>query len=124
MEDLSRGMQQKVALARALLTDAALLLLDEPTPGLDPRSKREAQAFIQRGPSARTTRPWVLCTHDLVEAEHLADRVGILDRGRLLALETAAGPAHGATTAPTLRGGVHGRDRALLRGRRPEPEAA
>jgi ABC-2 type transport system ATP-binding protein len=88
MEDLSRGMQQKVALARALLTSPALLLLDEPTTGLDPRSKREVQAFIRevRGTHDTTT---LLCTHDMREAESLADRVGILDRGRLLALEPA-----------------------------------
>jgi ABC-2 type transport system ATP-binding protein len=85
MEDLSRGMQQKVALARALLTSPTLLLLDEPTTGLDPRSKREVQAFVRelRGAHDTTT---LLCTHDMPEAETLADRVGILDRGRLLAL--------------------------------------
>ena len=88
MEDLSRGMQQKVALARALLTSPTLLLLDEPTTGLDPRAKREVQAFIRevRGEHDTTT---LLCTHDMVEAETLADRVGILDGGRLLALEEA-----------------------------------
>jgi ABC-2 type transport system ATP-binding protein len=88
MEDLSRGMQQKVALARALLTSPALLLLDEPTTGLDPRSKREVQAFVAelRGAHDTTT---LLCTHDMPEAEALADRIGILDRGRLLALEPA-----------------------------------
>jgi len=86
MEDLSRGMQQKVALARALLTAPVLLLLDEPTTGLDPRSKREVQTFI-REMRATHDATILLCTHDLVEAEALADRVGILDRGMLLALE-------------------------------------
>jgi len=86
MEGLSRGMQQKVALARALLTSPVLLLLDEPTTGLDPRSKRDVQEFVRE---IRTTHDStiLLCTHDLAEAEALADRVGILDRGRLLALE-------------------------------------
>jgi ABC-2 type transport system ATP-binding protein len=88
MEDLSRGMQQKVALARALLTSPTLLLLDEPTTGLDPRSKREVQAFIRSVRAAHDTTT-LLCTHDMAEAEALADRVGILDRGRLLALDTA-----------------------------------
>jgi ABC-2 type transport system ATP-binding protein len=88
MENLSRGMQQKVALARALLTAPVVLLLDEPTTGLDPRSKLEVQDFIReiRGSHDSTI---LLCTHDLAEAEALADRVGILDRGELLALEPA-----------------------------------
>jgi ABC-2 type transport system ATP-binding protein len=86
MEHLSRGMQQKVALARALLTSPVLLLLDEPTTGLDPRSKLEVQQFIRE---IRTTHDAtvLLCTHDLAEAESLADRVGILDDGNLLCLE-------------------------------------
>jgi ABC-2 type transport system ATP-binding protein len=88
MEHLSRGMQQKVALARALLTSPVLLLLDEPTTGLDPRSKLEVQDFIRE---VRTTHDAtiLLCTHDLNEAELLSDRVGILDRGRLIALAPA-----------------------------------
>jgi ABC-2 type transport system ATP-binding protein len=88
MENLSRGMQQKVALARALLTSPVVLLLDEPTTGLDPRSKLEVQNFIRE---IRTNHDStiLLCTHDLAEAESLAERVGILDRGRLLALEPA-----------------------------------
>src|SRR5919197_3018830 len=83
MESLSRGMQQKVALARALLTAPVLLLLDEPTTGLDPRSKLEVQEFIEemRRTHDATT---LLCTHDLAEAEQLADRVGILDDGEPL----------------------------------------
>jgi ABC-2 type transport system ATP-binding protein len=88
MEELSRGMQQKVALARALLTSPTLLLLDEPTTGLDPRSKHEVQGFIEQMRVAHDTTT-LLCTHDMAEAEALADRVGILDRGRLLALEPA-----------------------------------
>jgi ABC-2 type transport system ATP-binding protein len=89
MENLSRGMQQKVALARALLTAPVLLLLDEPTTGLDPRSKLEVQEFIR---DVRRTHDAtiLLCTHDMAEAEALADRVGLLDRGELLFLEPVA----------------------------------
>ena len=99
MENLSRGMQQKVALARALLTSPVLLLLDEPTTGLDPRSKLEVQNFI-REVRAEHDVTILLCTHDLDEAEVLADRVGILDRGRLLVLEPAAAlkAKYGAST--------------------------
>ena len=86
MENLSRGMQQKVALARALLTSPVLLLLDEPTTGLDPRSKLEVQEFI-RDVRAEHDATILLCTHDMAEAEALADRVGLLDRGELLFLE-------------------------------------
>jgi len=89
MEDLSRGMQQKVALARALLTSPVLLLLDEPTTGLDPRSKREVQSFIAEVRTEHQATV-LLCTHDLAEAEALAERIGILHAGRLLALEPAS----------------------------------
>jgi ABC-2 type transport system ATP-binding protein len=89
MEHLSRGMQQKVALARALLTSPVVLLLDEPTTGLDPRSKLEVQDFI-REIRATHDATILLCTHDLHEAEVLSDRVGILDRGRLVALGPVA----------------------------------
>ena len=88
MENLSRGMQQKVALARALLTSPVLLLLDEPTTGLDPRSKLEVQNFIRAVRRAHDA-TILLCTHDLDEAEALADRTGILHRGELIALGTA-----------------------------------
>jgi ABC-2 type transport system ATP-binding protein len=89
MENLSRGMQQKVALARALLTSPVLLLLDEPTTGLDPRSKLEVQEFI-RDVRATHDATILLCTHDMAEAEALADRIGLLDRGELLFLEPVA----------------------------------
>jgi ABC-2 type transport system ATP-binding protein len=87
MEDLSRGMQQKVALARALLTTPVVLLLDEPTTGLDPRSKREVQSFIRDIREEHDTTV-LLCTHDMAEAQSLAERVGILHAGRLLTLES------------------------------------
>src|SRR6266702_4788391 len=88
METLSRGMQQKVALARALLTQPVLLLLDEPTTGLDPRSKLEVQDFIREVRQIHDA-TILLCTHDLDEAEALAERVGILDKGHLIALAPA-----------------------------------
>jgi ABC-2 type transport system ATP-binding protein len=87
MEALSRGMQQKVALARALLTAPVLLLLDEPTTGLDPRSKLEVQDFIREVRQVHDA-TILLCTHDLDEAEALADRIGILADGQLIALGT------------------------------------
>ena len=84
IEQMSRGMQQKVAIARALLTSPSLLLLDEPTTGLDPRSKLDVQAFVEE---VRTTHDAaiVLTTHDLAEAERLADRIVVLDGGRVAA---------------------------------------
>ena len=99
MENLSRGMQQKVALARALLTSPVVLLLDEPTTGLDPRSKLEVQDFIREIRTSHDS-TILLCTHDLGEAEILAERVGILDRGRLLMLEPPAAikERYGAST--------------------------
>ena len=86
MEHLSRGMQQKIALARALLTSPVLMLLDEPTTGLDPRSKKDVQAFIQRIRETHDS-SILLCTHDMGEAEELCDRVGIMMDGKILALE-------------------------------------
>ena len=102
MEDLSRGMQQKIALARALLTAPVLLLLDEPTTGLDPRSKLEVQEFI-RSIREQHDATILLCTHDMAEAEALADRVGILHEGALICLDTADA-LKAANGADTLEG--------------------
>jgi len=84
LEKLSRGMQQKIAIARAFLSAPMLLLLDEPTTGLDIRSKREVQTFVRdlRDEHDATI---LLTTHDLDEASRLADRIGILHGGRLVA---------------------------------------
>ena len=84
MEHLSRGMQQKVAIARALLTTPMLLLLDEPTTGLDPKSKRDVQTFIEEIRRERNA-VIVLTTHDMVEAERLCDKIAIIDKGRFIA---------------------------------------
>jgi ABC-2 type transport system ATP-binding protein len=102
---MSRGMQQKVAIARALLTSPALLLLDEPTTGLDPRSKLDVQAFVEEV-NAEHGATIVLTTHDLAEAERLCSRITILDGGRVVAEDTPEGlkrlvaEAHGQE--PTL----------------------
>ena len=90
VEQMSRGMQQKVAIARALLTSPTLLLLDEPTTGLDPRSKLDVQAFIEEV-NASNHATIVLTTHDLAEAERLCGRITILDGGRVVAEDTPDG---------------------------------
>jgi ABC-2 type transport system ATP-binding protein len=90
LEDMSRGMQQKVAIARAFLSQPTLLLLDEPTTGLDPRSKREVQTFVEELRDSHDT-TIVLTTHDMHEAEALCNRIAILDDGQVVALDTPAG---------------------------------
>ncbi len=90
VEQMSRGMQQKVAIARALLTSPSLLLLDEPTTGLDPRSKLEVQSFIEDVQANHDT-SIVLTTHDLDEAERLCDRIAVLNDGRVVAEDTPDG---------------------------------
>jgi len=84
VEQMSRGMQQKVAIARALLTSPALLLLDEPTTGLDPRSKLDVQTFIEEIRRSHDA-SIVLTTHDLDEAERLCDDIVVLNDGRVVA---------------------------------------
>ncbi len=86
VEHLSRGMQQKIALARALLTSPVLMLLDEPTTGLDPRSKKDVQRFVNRIKGEHDS-SILLCTHDMGEAEELCDRVGIMVDGSIIALD-------------------------------------
>lgn len=90
MEHLSRGMQQKIALARALLTSPMLMLLDEPTTGLDPRSKRDVQEVVRKIRSDHDA-SILLCTHDMGEAEELCDRIGIILNGEIIALDSPDG---------------------------------
>ena len=93
LEHMSRGMQQKVAIARALLTSPVLLLLDEPTTGLDPRSKREVQEFVLRMREQHDTTV-LLTTHDMEEADRLCDRIAMIADGTIVAQDTPAGLKH------------------------------
>jgi len=81
--EYSKGMRQKLALVRAMLHDPPVLLLDEPTSAMDPQSARQVRDAIRdlRG-DGRTI---VLCTHNLPEAEELADRIAIIRRGKIIA---------------------------------------
>lgn len=83
VEKMSRGMQQKVSIARALLTSPVMLLLDEPTTGLDPRSKKDVQKFVR---DLRTSHDAtvLLTSHDMEEADALCDRLAIVDKGRIV----------------------------------------
>ncbi len=90
LEHMSRGMQQKIAIARGLLTTPVLLLLDEPTTGLDPRSKQDVQRFILNMRAQHDTTVF-LTTHDMDEADRLCDRIAVIDSGRIVALDTPAG---------------------------------
>ncbi len=80
--EYSKGMKQKLALARALIHDPPVLLLDEPTSAMDPESARLVREHIAGLKSSQRT--IVICTHNLIEAEMLADTVAIIHRGRIL----------------------------------------
>ena len=116
MEHLSRGMQQKIALARALLTSPMLMLLDEPTTGLDPRSKRDVQKLIWKIRASHDS-TILLCTHDMGEAEELCDRIGILVDGNLIALDTPLGAQaalSGGRRAADIGRSLHARHRQSI----------
>ncbi len=87
--DYSKGMKQRLALARALLHEPDILFLDEPTSGLDPVGARRVHELISRL-SQEQHRTVLLCTHNLAEAQKLCGRVAVLEHGRLVALGTPA----------------------------------
>jgi ABC-2 type transport system ATP-binding protein len=89
LQELSRGMQQKVAIARALLTSPVLLLLDEPTTGLDPRSKRDVQDYIM-ALNREHDATVLLTSHDMDEVDRLCGRIALMSDGRFVARGTAA----------------------------------
>jgi ABC-2 type transport system ATP-binding protein len=86
VETYSRGMRQRLHLARGLVAGARVLFLDEPTTGMDPLAAREFRTLVQDLRSEGRT--LLLTTHDMVEAETVCDRVALIDHGRLLAVET------------------------------------
>jgi len=88
VERYSSGMKQRVAIARALLANPPVLLLDEPTVGLDPQSARNLRELILE--IKREGRTILLTTHYMEEADQLCDRVGIIDLGKIIALDTPA----------------------------------
>ena len=95
MVGFSKGMKQKVALARALLHEPAVLFLDEPTSGLDPLAARTVRELIVSLKHA--SRSIILCTHDLDEAERIADEVAIIRQGQIVAQGTSAALRRKAT---------------------------
>ncbi len=88
--EMSRGMQRIVAIARALLSRPRLLLMDEPTKGLDAHSKREVQEVI-KNLNSESGMTILLATHDMLEADELCDRIAIMDSGKVVALDTPEG---------------------------------
>jgi ABC-2 type transport system ATP-binding protein len=88
VETYSKGMKQRLALARALLHQPPLLFLDEPTSGLDPEAAQQVNTLIES--LSHKGQTIVLCTHNLTEAERLCDRVAVMNQGRTLALGSLA----------------------------------
>jgi ABC-2 type transport system ATP-binding protein len=88
LAEFSKGMRQRLALVRALMHSPKVLLLDEPTSALDPESARVVRDLLRSMRAAGCT--IMVCTHNLSEAEELADRIAIIRRGRLIAEGTAA----------------------------------
>ncbi|MGH2460536.1 MAG: ABC transporter ATP-binding protein [Chloroflexota bacterium] len=101
MVGFSKGMKQKVALARALLHEPAALFLDEPTAGLDPLAAKAVRDLIVGLKHA--SRSIILCTHDLDEAERLADEIVILRQGRIVASDAPAALRAGGSSDTRVR---------------------
>ncbi len=88
VEKFSTGMKQRVAIARALLAQPPILLLDEPTLGLDPQAARHVRELVTELKAEGHT--ILLTTHYMEEADQLSDRIGIIDQGKVIALDTPA----------------------------------
>jgi ABC-2 type transport system ATP-binding protein len=88
---LSSGMRQKMNLIRGLITDPRVLFLDEPTVALDVGAARDVRVEVRRWMDENPDRTVILTTHYMAEADELCDRIAIVDRGRIIALDTPAG---------------------------------
>jgi ABC-2 type transport system ATP-binding protein len=108
VERLSGGQAQRVVIARALMHAPKVLFLDEPSTGLDPQSRLFLHERIRELRDRGVT--VVLTTHDMDEAESLSDRVGIVDRGRLLALDTPRALTAALPGGTTITAQVRGAD--------------
>ncbi len=91
VQSLSRGMLQRLCLAKALLNNPALLLLDEPAQGLDPRARIELMALLRE--LHRMGKTILISSHILADLEEIADRIAIMEKGRLVACDTQEGLA-------------------------------
>jgi ABC-2 type transport system ATP-binding protein len=118
----SQGMRQRLGIAQALLGEPDLVILDEPTNGLDPHGVREVLALLRRINRDRGT-TFLILSHQLDELETIADHVAVLRRGRLLAAGPVGEVVAGAVTHHRLRGGSPGDAQRALRDRL-EGEAA
>ncbi len=103
--NLSKGFQQRVSLAQAFLHDPPLVIVDEPTGGLDPLQREEVQALLEGLAGERTV---LVCTHDLAEARRLASRVAVLRDGRLVVEGPTAEVLGRDDTLALFRGGEAG----------------
>jgi ABC-2 type transport system ATP-binding protein len=100
---LSKGFQQRVSLAQAFVADPQLVIVDEPTGGLDPLQQEEVRGLLR---ALRGERTLLLCTHDLAEARALTDRVAVLSRGRLVAVGASAEVLGGPDPLALFRNGA------------------
>jgi ABC-2 type transport system ATP-binding protein len=110
VETYSRGMKQRLHLARGLMGDARVLFLDEPTTGMDPLAARDFRRLV--GELKGEGRTILLATHDMVEAETVCDRVTLIDHGRIIATETPRSLSQ--MMSRFQRVDVEGADTALL----------
>ena len=99
-ETLSGGQRQRLAIALALVNEPEVLLLDEPTAGLDPQSRREVHAIVRE--MSAEGRTVLLTTHYIEEAEQLCDRVAFIDHGRIIAIGTPRELVASAKTMPKI----------------------